>query len=174
MNLAEGSVLNMLGVGEFIEITADTAGRDQNAASEGMLPGVDAKIGDSLMERLNEYRLLVEPDYYPGGRVFEMEAPEFRGVWLLTDALTEAYDDSQVLGIRADRINLYGIQTGVTTIEQWRAALGQPESTAQLDDMTAEDYRLPAGTSDYYVYGENKLRLHADEEGVLQSVQLLH
>lgn len=173
LNLSEGSVLDTLGVGDFMDITEETAARVKEAVAAGTLPGIGVKLGDSLMERLNEYRLLVEPDYYPGGRFFEVEAPELRGVWLLTDALTESYDHSMVLGIRADRINLYGIQTGITTIDEWRAALGAPQSTVELDEYTAEDYRLSAGTSDYYVFGENKLRLHAGEEGVLESVQLL-
>ena len=173
LNVSEGSVIDILGANDYLSIAADTAARVAQAVDAGKLPGIGAQIGDSLMERLDEYRLLVEPDYYPGGRFFEVEAPEFRGVWLLTDALTEAYDHSQVLGIRADRINLYGIQTGITTIDQWRAALGQPESSAAIDESTAEDYRLSAGTSDYYTFGENKLRLHANEEGVLESVQLL-
>lgn len=173
LNLSEGSALDTLGAGDFLDIADDTAARVGEAVAAGTLPGIGAKLGDSLMEWLNEYRLLVEPDYYPGGRFFEVEAPELRGVWLLTDALTEAYDHSQVLGLRADRINLYGIQTCITTIEEWRAALGEPQNTVALDESTAEDYRLSAGTSDYYAYGENKLRLHANEEGVLESVQLL-
>ncbi len=173
LNVSEGSILSTLGAGEFLNITPDTATRVAQDAAAGKLPGIDAAIGDSLMKRLDEYRLLVEPDYYPGGRFFEVEAPELRGVWLLTDALTESYDQNQVLGLRADRINLYGIQTDITTIDEWRAALGQPESSAEIDETTAEDYRLSAGTSDYYTFGENKLRLHANMEGVLESVQLL-
>jgi len=171
--LSEGSILDALGAGDFLNITTDTAARVAEAVSAGKLPGIEAQLGDSLMERLDEYRLLVDPDYYPGGRFFEVEAPEFRGVWLLTDALTEDYDQNLVLGIRTDRINLYGLQTGITTIEAWRAALGQPESSAQVDESTAEDYRMSAGTSDYYTFGENKLLLHANEEGLLESVQLL-
>ncbi len=173
LNVSDGSILNTLGAGEFLSITPDTAARVAQDATQGKLPGIGAAIGDSLIQRLQEYRLLVEPDYYPGGRFFETEAPELRGVWLLTDALTESYDQNQVLGLRADRINLYGIQTGITTIDEWRAALGQPSSSAAVDETTAEDYRLSAGTSDYYIFGENKLRLHANGEGVLESVQLL-
>ena len=173
LNLSEGSPLSALGVISSLEITENTAGLVKAAVSEGFLPGIGAKIGDQLMDRLNQYRLLVEPDYYPGGRFFEVEAPEFRSIWLLTDALTESYDSNQVLGIRADRVNLYGISTGMTSIDAWREALGQPESTAGLDESTASDYRLPAGTSDYYTFGQNKLRLHADESGVLVSVQVL-
>ncbi len=172
LNLTEGSALSLLGAGDHLLITGSTASNVGSAVSEGYLPGIGAKLGERLMDRLNQYRLLVEPDYYPGGRFFEVEAPEFRSIWLLTDALTESYDANQVLGIRADRVNLYGIRTGMTTIQEWREALGQPESTAELDDFTASDYRLPAGTSDYYTFGQNTLRLHADETGVLTSVQI--
>ncbi len=173
LNLSPGSVLDSLKAGSYLKIEEDTARRVSETAAEGTLPGVDVHLGDSLIDRLNELRLLVDPDFYPGGRFFEVEAPQMRGIWLLTDALTESYEHSQVLGIRAGRINLYGIRPGVTTMAEWRAALGEPESSATLDDYTAEDFRLPAGTSDYYTYGENKLRLHADEGGILSSVQLI-
>ncbi len=172
LNLSEDGVLYGMGAADSLEMTDNTASLINQAVTAGTLPGVGAKIGDSLIQRLNEYRLLVDPDYYPGGRFFEVEAPEFRSIWLLTDALTESYDASQVLGIRADRLNLYGIRTGITTIEEWREALGQPESTLEMDESMASDYRLPPGTSDYYTFGGNKLRLHADETGVLVSVQL--
>lgn len=173
LNLGEGSPLAKLGAGDSLALSPDSAGRIQEAVKAGQLPGIDARIGENLTDVFAKYRLLVDPDYYPGGRFFELEAPEFRGVWLLSDALTESYDASQVQGIRADRVNLYGLQPNVTTREEWQAVLGQPESTTELDEYTAEDYRLPAGTSDYYRFGDNRLLLHADETGTLVSVQLI-
>jgi hypothetical protein len=173
LNLSEGSPLNKLGAGDYLALSPDSAGPIGEAVKAGQLPGIDARIGENLTDVFDQYRLLVEPDYYPGGRFFELEAPEFRGVWLLSDALTESYDASQMQGIRADRVNLYGLQPGVTTREEWQAVLGQPESTTELDEYTAEDYRLPAGTSDYYRFGDNQLLLHADETGTLVSVQLV-
>ena len=173
LNLSEGSLLNKLDAGSYLTLSPDSAGPIQEAVKEGQLPGIDARIGENLTDVFDKYRLLVEPDYYPGGRFFEVEAPEFRSTWLLSDALTESYDASQVQGIRADRVNLYGLQPGVTTREDWQAVLGQPESTTELDEYSAEDYRLPAGTSDYYRFGDNRLLLHADETGTLVSVQLI-
>lgn len=173
LRLDAGSPLALLGVGDTLSITGNTAALTKQTVEEGVLPGIPARLGDSLISILDEYRLLVDPDYYPGGRFFELEAPEFRNAWLLTDDLTESYDQSLVLGIRADRINLYGIQPGVTTKDEWRMVLGTPNQTVALDESTASDYRLPAGESDYYTFGANTLRLCADESGLLASVHIL-
>jgi hypothetical protein len=77
-----------------------------------------------------------------------------------------------VQGIRADRLNFYGLCTGVTAIEDWRAALGEPDNTLTVDENRAESWRIVPGTSDYYTFGDYRLRLHADESGVLRSVFL--
>ena len=41
-----------------------------------------------------------------------------------------------------------------------------------VTENMAYDYNLPVGQYDVYHYGENELRLHADESGVLCAVQL--
>ena len=46
-----------------------------------------------------------------------LEDGAFRGVYILTDALTEDFDHSVVQGIRADRLNFWGLCTGETTID---------------------------------------------------------
>ena len=87
-------------------------------------------------------------------------------------ALTEEFDQSVVQGIRADRLNFYGLCTGDTTIDWWREVLGEPDNTLTVDETRAESWRIVPGTSDYYTFGDYRLRLHADESGVLRSVFL--
>ena len=93
-------------------------------------------------------------------------------MWLLTDALTEEFDQSVVQGIRADRLNFCGLCTGDTTIDWWREVLGEPDNSLTVDETRAESWRIVPGTSDYYTFGDYRLRLHADESGVLRSVFL--
>ncbi len=141
------------------------------ALSEGF-PGVPARLDESVAGLVEAHRLLTDPDLYEGGRMIALEDGAFRQVWVLTDALTEEFDLSVVQGIRADRLNFLGLCTGVTTQAQWREALGQPDTTLTVDESQAESWRIVPGASDYYALGDYRLRLHADESGVLRSVFL--
>ena len=140
--------------------------------AEGAFPGVPAALDQPMQELIDRYALLTDPDIYEGGRMIALEDGAFRQVYILTDALTEAFDQSMVQGVRADRLNFHGLCTGVTTMDMWRAALGQPETTLTVDEERAESWRIVPGTSDYYTFGDCRLRLHADESGVLRSVFL--
>ena len=125
-----------------------------------------------MQELIDRYALLTDPDIYEGGRMIALEDGAFRNVYILTDALTETFDNSVVQGIRADRLNYYGLCTGVTTMDDWRAMLGNPDTTLAVNEARAESWRIVPGTSDYYTFGDYRLRLHADESGVLRSVFL--
>ncbi len=142
------------------------------ALETGSFPGMPASLGQPMQELIDTYALLNDPDIYEGGRMIALEDGAFRQAWLLTDALTEDFDQSVVQGVRADRLNFLGLCTGVTTLDGWRAALGEPDTTLAVDDISAEGWRLVPGTSDYYTLGGYRLRLHADENGVLRSVFL--
>lgn len=172
LRLGEDTVLRRLGAEAMLTLNADSAAAIRAAAESGALPGVPAQVGQPMAELVTRYRLLSDPDLYEGGRLVQLEDGAFRGVFLMTDALTEDFDTSQAQGIRADRLCLYGLRTGQTTQEAWRDVLGTPDATVALDADDAERFRLPAGTSDYYQYGAYRLRLHADEAGVLVSVIL--
>lgn len=139
---------------------------------DGAFPGIPAAIGQPMQGLIDRYALLTDPDIYEGGRMIALEDGAFRQVWILTDALTEEFDQSVVQGIRADRLNFHGLCTGDTTIEAWREKLGDPETTLTVDESRAESWRIVPGTSDYYTFGDYRLRLHADENGVLRSVFL--
>ncbi len=135
-------------------------------------PGVPAALDQPMQELIDRYALLTDPDIYEGGRMIALEDGAFRQVWILTDALTEEFDQSVVQGIRADRLNFHGLCTGYTTMDMWRDAMGDPDATLTVDEERAESWRIVPGTSDYYTFGNYRLRLHADESGVLRSVFL--
>ena len=142
------------------------------ALAGGSFDGVPAALGQNVQELVEHYALLTDPDIYEGGRMIALEDGAFRNVYILTDALTETFDNSVVQGIRADRLNYYGLCTGVTTMDDWRAMLGDPDTTLSVNEARAESWRIVPGTSDYYTFGDYRLRLHADENGVLRSVFL--
>lgn len=170
LKLGEGTILTRLGAEDVLELTEDSAERIRAAVEEGQLLGVPAKVGESLKTLIDTYHMLIDPDYYPGGRFFQLEDGAFRGTYLLTDALTDGWESSVVQGIRADRANFYGLCVGTTTREQWQAVLGAPDASVPLSEDDAYAMNLADGTSDYYNYGAHQLRLHADAEGVLRSI----
>lgn len=174
LRLEAEDVLTAIGAAEQLTLGA-SATEDMTAAlGGGALPGIPAAIGQPMQALIDRYALLNDPDIYEGGRMIALEDGAFRQVWLLTDALTEDFTQSVVQGIRADRLNFLGLCTGETTIDAWRAALGAPETTLTVDESRADSWRIVPGTSDYYRLGEYRLRLHADESGVLRSVFLTH
>ena len=46
------------------------------------------------------------------------------------------------------------------------------DTTLTVDEARAESWRIVPGISDYYTFGDYRLRLHADENGILRSVFL--
>lgn len=170
LNLAEDSVLARMGVPAMLEGDAQSAGRIRAAVEAGVLPGIPVQLGGSVQEATDVYRMLTDPDLYQDGRMFALEDAAFRKVYILTDALTDkTWDRSVIHGIRADRINLYGLYTGMAR-EDALALMGEADASVTLTVEAAEAWRLDAGTSDYYQFTGMQLRLHYDEEGRLCSL----
>ena len=144
----------------------------EEAASSGQLPHVPAVMGESMQALAERYRLLRTPDEFPGGRYFVMEDPRFRQILVISDALQQGYDASVVEGVQLRRGGLYGLNIGTTVRTEWRSLLGEPDETLSFTESMAYDYGLKTGQCDVYHYGENELRLHADEQGVLCAIQL--
>lgn len=144
----------------------------EQTVAEGRLPKVPVQMGQSMQEICDRYRLLRTPDQFPGGRYFVMEDPRFRQVLVLSDSLYDDYSQSVVEGVQLKRGGLYDFLIGQTPQTRWREVLGQPVETVTVTENMAYDYNLPVGQYDVYHYGENELRLHADESGVLCAVQL--
>ena len=170
LDLEAGGVLERIGAAANLSFPEEALVRLTEAVGEGGFPGIPAVIGQSVRELTDLYGLQIDPDLYEGGRMFLPDDSAFRQVWLLSDALTGGWEQSVVQGVRADRLNLMGLRTGLTTREAYLAALGEPESTLNVDEDRALNWRIVPGTSDYYTLGDFRLRLHADEEGVLRSV----
>ena len=166
------AVLMAINANQHIALGEDGALYIPEAVQAGAFDGIPATLGQPMQELIDRYALLTDPDIYEGGRMIALEDGAFRGVYILTDALTDDFDRSVVQGIRADRLNFWGLCTGDTTIDWWREVLGEPETTLVVDEERAESWRIVPGTSDYYTLGDYRLRLHADESGVLRSVFL--
>ena len=169
LRLGEDTVLSRIGA--EAALTSDAAAV-ADWVSRGALPGIPVKLGDSMAEAVDVWRRLTDPDLCEAGRLYWLEEDCFRGTALLTDRLSRELTDSVVEGLRSERCNLGGLITGVTTQSEWRALLGEPESTVTLTAEQAEAWRLTEGTSDYYIFGEYRLRLHCDAEGVLVTVMV--
>jgi len=169
---SDGSVPSRLGALPPKYTDAQIKERVETVVSQGTLPYLSVSLGDSIPDLIAEYRLTRTPDQFPGGRYFQFEAPEFRQILILSDALTSSYEASVVEGILATRMNLYGIQTGVTTQSRWREILGEPTDTVHYDSSVSADYGLPVGTADYYTISDRQLMLYADENGLLYAIRL--
>ena len=142
------------------------------AAADGALPDIPVRLDDSIPALIDMYRLVRKPDLSPNGRYFQLEDPAFRGVIVLSDALTSSYDNSTVEGILAMRLNFYGLRTGVTTRDRWLDMLGEPSPSVFLEASYAADYGLPVGTADYYTVSGRQLMLYSDTNDVLYAVRL--
>ena len=161
-------------IGALSMITLDegSAERIRQAVANGSLPGIPAVLGEKVQTCIDTYGLLIDPDLYEDGRLFQLQDGAFRDAYLLSDRISSTWEESVVQGIRSDRLDLFGLCTGETRREAWLSLLGEPDATVTLNAERADSYRMAPGTSDYYQLGDVRLRLHADEEGVLTSIIL--
>lgn len=160
-----GLLEKALSPGEAAELIA-------KSAAEGRLPHLPVALGDAIPQITEDYRLSRTPDEFPGGRYFVLEAPAFRDIFVISDNLTGDDEHSVVEGIQQRRGGLAGLMIGTAVRQDWQAILGQPQETQTMSENMAYDYGLPAGQYDLYLFGENELRLYADENGVLSAIQL--
>ena len=172
LDLSEDSVASRIGVQEMITLTETGAEQLRAMAADGSLTGIPVRLGDSMQELTDRYHTLTDPDGFEGGRLFSLEGGCFRDVFLMTDDLTRDWKDSVVEGIRMDRGCLWGLCVQETAREDWIAALGEPDGSAEIDEDKAEAIRGYSGTCDYYYCGEHILQLYSDETGILVSIVL--
>lgn len=133
-----------------------------------------------LIER--DYALTTDSGFYPGGAYYETETPELLGTYLITD---EA--ESYVSGILTSRVDMYGIETGKTTLSEAKRLLGEPAAETAVDGDMAEQYLVCPGTAARYVFtseqainlGETgqtanqvSLTVYADESGMVRYIRL--
>ena len=136
--------------------------------AEGGLTDVPAVLGDSVKALTDTRHLLMDPEVYEGGRLFALEGAAFQDVLVLTDYLSESWDQSVVQGFRAYAGCRAGLCVGETRQADWEAVLGAPDSRVTIDPERAEYSRVDPGTCDYYRLDGCQLQLYADEEGVLR------
>ena len=169
---SEDGIPARIGADGMVNLTEESAARLEETTAGGQLPDIPLKIGDSVKEWTDRTRLLNDPEEYSEGRMFALEGAPFRDVYLLSDALGSGWDESRVQGIRMDRGCVWGLCIGETAAQEWHMLLGEPDYTADLDEDAAEYARNVPGTSDYYVFGDYRLILHADMDGILASITL--
>ena len=168
-------ILTAMGIQEWIGASADdpiAVSSLQKATEDGTIPGIPVRLGARMQELTDQWHLLIDPDVYAGGRMFSLEGACFQKIFLMTDFLSESWENSVVDGIQMNEGSLYGLVIGETKRETWQYALGEPDHTIDFDGERAEAYRTVPGTRDYYEFGEHRLQLHADEEGILRSIIL--
>ena len=172
LDLSQGSIPDRIGASGMITLTEESLGALREMTEEGAIPSLPVRLGDSVRDAVAEWHLLIDPDLYENGRMFSLEGGLFRGVFLLTDYLSESWENSRVDGIRLDSGCLFGLRIGQTTAAEWHQMLGEPDTSVDFDGEKAEAYRTEPGTRDYYTWGEHTLQLHADEDGILISILL--
>ena len=168
----EDGIPARIGAAEMMTLDDESAERIREMAESGRLPDIPVKIGEGLKALTDHYHLLTDPDVYEGGRLFALEGACFRNVFLMSDFLSEKWDDSIVQGIRMDRGCAWGLCVGETAREDWRAALGEPDAESGLDADKAEANRMEPGACDYYNCGNYQLRLYCNGDGILSSIVL--
>lgn len=167
LKLEEGSLLMRLGVPA--QLAAGEGSREwiEAAASQGRLPGIPFKLGDSLGEIRGSYPLQIDPEAFPGGSKYELEDARMRGNLLIAEG-----GGDELSGILCRRMLLHGLATGSSTREQVTALLGPPSSSLDLDEAAAYSYGLEAGRLDGYAFGSHELRFNYDEQELLRAVWL--
>ncbi|MBQ9264816.1 MAG: hypothetical protein IJ189_11510 [Clostridia bacterium] len=131
-------------------------------------------LGTSMELVLKDFHATTDSGYYPNGAYFEVEEPVFRGALILTDE-----NEERIIGIQTNQIDLYGISTGATTLEEAEGFLGNaPVSRMELNEAAAEIYHVCPGHMLIYPLtraGDQSpmtLTLYADEEGIVQYIKL--
>ena len=169
---SEDGIPARIGAAEMANLTEESAERIRRTAESGQLPDIPVKIGDSVKEWTDRTHLLNDPEEYAGGRMFAPEGACFRDVYILSDAVSRSWDESRVQGIRMDRGCVWGLCIGETEASAWHSLLGEPDSEAVFSGEDAERFRTVPGTCDYYEFGDYRLQLQTDADGILVSITL--
>ena len=165
--LGEGALLNGMGIQSKLSIGANSAADIQQAAKEGALPGIDVQIGSSVEEAIEAFKLLYDPNGFPGGESYQLEDDRFRGTRLISSG------DGSITGILSQRMNLSGLITGRTKREETLSMLGEPFTSIPLDEAAAALYGFEPGSMDSYPFGANELRLQYNAGEVLSAIWLI-
>ena len=149
----------------------DAAELIEKAVSEGVSPQLPFALDVQVGTYLETYPLINDPDYTLTSLVYQFEDPVLRQSGVETWVYDEAPEEERkITAIRSSRIDFYGIQVGISTLDECAALLGEPRETLSYDDEQAVDMLLTPGESLLYTFGDNELEIHADEQGIVSCV----
>ncbi|MDR0896368.1 MAG: hypothetical protein LBN04_00775 [Oscillospiraceae bacterium] len=153
------------------DVTQAAAGLSE-ALEKGALPApYDAwALGSPMADAAAALGLVDVPNLTHDYAVYAFEAPEMRGVNLLADPDQTNADTATIAGVYAQRIDFFGLCTGIATRADCEAALGQPDAAMPIAEADAYS-RLPVGETLTWQRGGRALELHF-VDGLLHSITL--
>lgn len=167
LRFTEGSLIASLDVWDEYTLGDKTARRLEDAAQKGVLPGVPDVMGQEIDSLVEACREMTDPEAFPGGEQYFLEAPAFRGVSLVVKDGEQA-----VGGILAKRANLYGMAAGKALKEECVKLLGEGYTELPMDESAAQHYGMPEGTALTKKMGAYQLMLGFDGAGILRAAYL--
>ena len=142
------------------------------ALSEKALPGPLSKwaVGGQMIDAKNELTLVDVPDLTYDYAIYRFEAPEMRGVSLLSNPDEDRAETAAIAGVMAERIDFSGLFAGLSSREDCVAALGNPDETVSVGEADAYS-RLPVGETLRWLGEGVALEMHF-VENILHSVTI--
>lgn len=160
------------GVPLAIGDTADAKTALEAALSSGALPHLPeaCRLGAPMADAAAALDLVDVPDLTHDAAMWHFEAPQMRGVTLLSASDDDDKTSAVINGIQAVRLDFSGLCTGKATKDECIAALGTPDEVRT--QAAADAYsRLPAGETLVWQGAENTLSMHF-ADSILHSVIL--
>lgn len=161
---------------EGVPLAKGDAAAAKAALSEALethtLPGVWVAVGDAMRLADSSFVLVDVPDYKDDYAVWHFEAPQMRGAALLSSREDDRVDTATITGIHTERVDFDGLQTGVSTMADCLAALGEPQTRTTNTAENAAYALIPDGQSLCWQQGGYTLSLNFVED-ILHSITLV-
>ena len=154
--------------------TAQAKQSVEGALASGMLPGLPdlCAIGKPIKDVADVMTLVDVPDYKDEYAVWRFEAPEMRGVLLLSGKDDDRVDTAIITGIHVERTDFSGLQPGISTFDLCNNATGESGERGTVEGVNAAYALVPDGASLAWKNDRTKLSMHFVEE-VLSSITLV-
>lgn len=153
--------------------TAQAKQAVETALLSGTLPGLPdiCAIGKPMKDVADVMTLVDVPDYKDEYAVWRFEAPEMRGVVLLSDKDDDRVETATITGVHAERMDFSGLQPGIATFDTCNTATGESGGRGTVEGVNAAYALVPDGEFLAFEDGGMKLSLHT-VEGILHSITL--
>lgn len=166
LDMKEGSLLVSLDI-PMLGISAEEASEFiRKSVADGKLPGLDVRLGDQIESAIDKNKLQYDPEGFPTGEKYQLEDDRYRGTKVIVN------DEGLVTALISTRMNLFGLITGESGMEEAESLLGTPLAILPMDEGAATLYSLPRGTLLTYRISDNDLKLFFDQAGTLYAVWL--